>query len=60
MANTEIKVQDEVVQYAQKHGKKAAYLFNNRLFSNVVNPRDPDAHKAQYDANWLFIKSLKD
>jgi predicted ABC-type ATPase len=54
-----IEVQEEVVDYYNKHGKKEAYLYNNRLFSNIINPKDPIAHKEQYDVNHSWIKQQK-
>ena len=54
----EIKVNPAIIQYAEKHGKKAAYLLNNRLFFNIINPKNPIAHKEQYTINWNYINSL--
>lgn len=54
--NKKTKVNPEVVTYAEKHGKKAAYLFNNRLFAMYINPSE--LRKEEYNANWEYINSL--
>ncbi len=53
----QVEVNPEVIAYAKKHGKKAAYLFNNRLFAFYINPSE--LRKAEYNANWEYIKSLE-
>lgn len=50
------EVSPEVIVYAEKHGKKAAYLFNNRLFAMYINPSE--LRKAEYNANWEYINTL--
>jgi len=51
-----VTVNPEVVKYAQKYGKKEAYLFNNRLFAMFINPSD--LRKEEYSVNREYIKSL--
>ena len=56
LAKSQPTVNPEVIEYARKHGKKAAYLFNNRLFAMYINPSE--LRKAEYNANWEYINSL--
>lgn len=51
-----VTVNPEVIKYAEKYGKKEAYLFNNRLFAMYINPSD--LRKAEYSVNREYIKSL--
>ena len=54
--NKKPKVNPDIIAYAKNHGKKAAYLFNNRLFAIYINPSE--LRKAEYNANWEYINSL--
>ena len=54
----QVTVNPEVIAYAEKFGKKEAYLFNNRLFRMYINPSD--LRKEEYNVNWKYINSLKD
>lgn len=51
-----ISVDKNVILFAEKHGKKEAYLYNNRLFFGQINPTEK--HKEQYNVNWNYINSL--
>lgn len=55
-ANNNIQVNPEVINYAKKHGKKQAYLFNNRLFVMHINPSE--LRKKEYNINWEYINKL--
>jgi|LakMenEpi03Aug12_release.lakeMendotaPanAssembly.Ray.scaffolds.fasta_scaffold3498361_1 hypothetical protein len=55
--NRPVFVNPDVVAYAEKFGKKEAYLFNNRLFFSYINPSS--LIKEEYDINWKYINSLK-
>lgn len=56
MSEQTIAINPEVIKYAEKYGKKEAYLFNNRLFVMWINPSE--LRKAEYNANWEYLKSL--
>lgn len=55
-AKQKIQVNPEVIAYAEKHGKKEAYLFNNRLLAYYINPSE--LRKSEYNVNHEYIKSL--
>jgi hypothetical protein len=46
----------EMISYAKRNGKKEAFLYNNRIYSMYINPSQ--SVKAEYNANWAYIKSL--
>lgn len=45
-----------VLDYAKLHGKKEAFLYNNRLFFSIMNRND--LHKQQYSINRQLIINL--
>lgn len=58
--NLQVEIQTElcVVEYAEKYGKREAFLYNNRLFFGRTTTNEKEFNKKQYDVNWKYINTL--
>jgi hypothetical protein len=51
-----VSVSQDVIEYAEKFGKKEAFLYNNRLYRGYINPSA--LVKEEHKCNWEYINSL--